>query len=425
MKVTLIGIGMDGERTLTREAAEAIGRAQLLIGAKRMLAPFAALQKRQEACHVTAQIAEMLQAEAAAGTSEAAVLFSGDTGFFSGAKGLLSALDETDGIEMQVLPGISSVACFCARCGLSYENMKIVSLHGRDAAIAVHVLQNERTFFLLGGDVDAASLCRTLCRYHLPSAMVHVGENLGMENERITHGAAEALTELSAENLSVAIVENPVPMTSVPAGIPDAAFERILGAQAGGTRTIPMTKAEVRAVSVGKLEIRRDDVCWDIGCGTGSVSVEMALHCPDGAVYAYDKNPDAVSLTQRNAERFSCDNIRSFRCDFPPQVPVNSRAEAGEDMDVVPVPAPDCVFIGGAGGKIGAMTDLALSLNPQVRIVVTAVTLETLEAARAVLTDAFGSCEIVQLAVCRSEPVGGLSMMKAQNPVYILKGVRP
>ena len=408
MKVSLIGTGMDGERSLTREAAQAICDAQLLIGASRMLAPYEQSGKQLADAWEYLEICDLLHDAQCGGCMQAAILLSGDSGFYSGAKNLLPYLADYD---VQVLPGISSLSYFCAKTGFSYEEMYIVSLHGRTNNIASHVKHHRLTFFLLGGKVNAAMLCQRLCGYGMADVTVHVGENLGTEKETVTAGAAKDLTMLWTGNLTVAIVENPEALSFLPTGIPDEAFERVTAVGAAqGAKTIPMTKSEVRAVSVGKLQVQEDNICWDVGCGTGSVSVELALRAPAGFVYAFDRNEQAAALTMRNAMKFGCDNLSAICAEFPPE-------------DAESLAEPDCVFIGGSGGKCDKIIRLACAMNPAVRIVVTAVSLETLAQAHAALTEAFGVCSVTQLCVSRTEAVGRVSMLRAANPVFILQGI--
>ena len=169
-----------------------------------------------------------------------------------------------------------------------------------------------------------------------------------------------------------------------------------------------MTKAEVRCNAVAALRIGSDAVCWDIGCGTGSVSVEAAFRCPDGFVYAFDQRADAVSLTRENAQKFGCDNII---------------AAEGRGPEILhDAPAPDCVFIGGAGGRLRGIMAAIAEKNPAARVALTAVSLETLTQAMELFTEYCGEFETVQIAVTRTKKRGAYTMFDAQNPVYLIAG---
>lgn len=393
MKVYLTGTGTDGCRTLTAEAAVAIAQADLLIGAKRMLAPYADSGRTLICQYQAERIAEALRSSQA---ECAAVLLSGDSGFFSGAKNLLPLLD---GMDVTVLPGVSSMSALCAKCGISYENMRFFSLHGAKSNISVHAKMNRYCFFLLGGDLSAAEVCQRLCDYGLADIRVHIGMNLGYENERILHGAASEFLSLPAETLTVLITDYPAYLRYIPSAIPDADFLR---------GSIPMTKAEVRCNAAASLQISRDGICWDIGCGTGSVSVESAFRCPDGQVFAFDRKPEAVRLTEQNAHKFSCDNIT---------------AAAGECPDILhDYPAPDAVFIGGSGGNLSGIFEAAFRKNPHAKIVLTAVSLETLAQAVPLFERYCAEFQTVQIAVTRTKKVGTHTMPDVQNPVWLIAG---
>ena len=159
MKVYIVGTGVNGGDSLTKEAEAAIAEAELLIGAERMLSPFKDSGKELFCSYIPKDIAAKLRA---CDCGCAAVLMSGDCGFFSGAKKLLPLLEEHD---VQIVAGISSAAYFCGKLGLSYEKMKFVTLHGHSSNIAINVKLNQLCFFLLGGDITAAEVCRRLCSY--------------------------------------------------------------------------------------------------------------------------------------------------------------------------------------------------------------------------------------------------------------------
>ncbi len=389
-KITIVGTGMDCALTLTAEAREAIEAADELIGAKRLLELADRPDKPAFASYSATEIARHL----ADGKYEsAAVLMSGDCGFYSGARRLLPLLS---GCDVKVIAGISTPAYFCAKLKIPLQDLHTVSLHGRENAIARPVRSHERCFFLLGGRVGPGELCQRLTEYGLGGLTVHVGENLALENERTVTARADELTGLKAEPLCAAIVENPGYERYLPACIPDGEFIR---------GRVPMTKAEVRCVCVSRLNIERRSVCWDIGAGTGSVSTEMALRCQDGRVYAVERNAEALELIEQNRKKFGCDNIFT--------VP-------GCAAEVLPsLSAPDRVFIGGSGGELREIAAAVKAKNPAALVTATAVSLETLAELREVFSD--GS-EITQIAVTRTKRVGGRTMLSAENPVFAVRG---
>ncbi len=394
-KVYLIGTGTNGTGSLTAEAAKAIDESELIVGATRMLEPYGDSGKELVNEYNPERTAEAIRNSKA---QTASVLFSGDTGFFSGAKKLLPLLDDMD---TAVLPGVSSFAAFCAKCGLSYENMKFISLHGNDANIALEVHMNRYCFFLLDNNNTVSSVCMRLLKYGdgFPELRVYAGSELGYENEKIVSGSIPELLGFNSEPLTVMITDNPAYLKHIPSAIPDERFIRT---------KIPMTKAEVRSCAVASLNIPHDGICWDIGSGTGSVSVEMAYRCPQGTVYSFDKNDEAIMLTCDNTRRFFCDNVKVYSGNCPACL---------EEM-----PTPDAVFIGGSTGKIADIISLVYRKNANANITATAVSVETLAEATDAFKKAGRECSITQIAVTRMKKVGSYTMPDAMNPVWIISG---
>ena len=394
--VTLAGIGPGGAGSATVDVRRAVSEADCLIGAGRML-EFAPAGKPVFEAIAPEAIAAIISEHTE--YTRFAVLLAGDTGFFSGAKRLLPLLRDC---RTQVLPGVSSLSCLAARLGVSYEDVVPVSLHGRDLDAAAAVRANRRVFFLTGGKNDAAAVLRSLAEAGLGHVRITVGERLSYPDERITAGTAEALQDGVFVPLSVILAENADPEPPFLPGLPDEAFSR--GGEDGAA--VPMTKSEVRAVSLSKLRPAEDGVLWDVGAGTGSVSVELARLCPRGRVYAVEKKDAALSLLEENRRRFGAGNL---------EIVPGIAPEACEAL-----PAPTHVFVGGASGNLRGILELALRKNPLVRIVVTAVTLETAaEMTELLKILPLASSETVLLQAARARKAGPYHLMAGQNPVWI------
>ena len=395
MIVTLVGLGCGTAATMTAEAAEAVRAADCLLGAGRLLAalPENGTAKRVEATRPR----QLLEAILESGAERPCVVYSGDTGFYSGTRGLLALLAEA-GIGSRVLPGISSVQLLAARLGRPWQDWTLCSAHGTDCDPVTAVSQGKPAFFLTGGALGPADLCRRLAEAGLGNLEVTVGENLSYETEHIWQGTAGVFTERSFAPLSVLLAEAaPMPQGPRTPGFPDDAFLR---------GKVPMTKQEVRAAVLGKLAVRPTDTVWDVGAGTGSVSVELALAARQGRTYAVECQAEACDLIRANRQRFGTWNLTLVEGKAP---------EALEDL-----PAPDVVFIGGTKGALEPVLDTVLEKNPNARICVSAIALETLSAAVSALTARGLTAEVTQIGVSRTKTVGKLHLLMANNPVFLI-----
>ena len=394
--VTLIGMGSGKWEALSAQAQQAVRSAGLVFGAKRLLAGLPPeCTARQFALY---QPAEILETLAQAPGQDAAVLYSGDTGFYSGASGLLTPLRAL-GIPARVYPGVSSIQLLSAALGRPWQDWKLVSAHGCACDPVAECMMNRSVFFLTGGTETPASLCQKLTDAGMGEAHGVVGENLGTGEEAIRYGSAAELAGQSFAPLSVLLVENfDVPHFRAP-GFPDESFIR---------GQVPMTKQEVRAAVLAKLAVRPEDILWDVGAGTGSVSVELALAAPRGRVYAVECDPEGCALIRANRQRFLARNL--------------TLVEGLAPAALADLPAPDAVFIGGSKGSLAAIVDAALEKNPAARICASAIALETLSAAVAALTARGRTVQVSQIAVSRARAVGGLHLMMAQNPIYLITG---
>ena len=392
MKCTLIGMGC-GAGQLTREASEAIHAAQLLIGAKRLLEllPDTGAQKIPE--YRPQEIVSLLHAHPA---EECCVLYSGDSGFYSGAAGLLPLLE---GMEVRVLPGISSLQAFATQLGEPWQEWNLCSAHGA-ACDPVHaVMQGKKAFFLTSGAESPGELCAGLTAAGLGLLQIAVGEDLGGNQAHIWRGTAEECTRQTFAPLNVMLADAAPRYPRRAPGIPDEEFLR---------EKVPMTKQEVRAAVLAKLAPAPEDVCWDIGAGTGSVSVELA-HAAR-SVWAVEQKPEAVELIRRNREKFCAWNLHVIEGTAP---------EA-----LTKLPTPDAVFVGGSSGQLREILNAAVQANPQVRICVSAIALETLHGAVSALEQLGYAPEVTQLSVSRTRAAGRLHLLMAQNPVFLITGER-
>lgn len=169
---------------------------------------------------------------------------------------------------------------------------------------------------------------------------------------------------------------------------------------------VPMTKSEVRAVSISKLELKRDSVLYDIGAGTGSVSVEAALQLPAGKVYAVERDDEAVGLIRQNLEKFGVDNVTVIRGEAP--------------RGLESLPTATHAFLGGTGGHMEDIVAALLERNPKMRIVANVIALESLARILELVRRREIQAEVVSVQVARGWKAGGVHLMKGHNPVYVV-----
>jgi len=400
LKVNVIGIGPGNPDLLTGEARQAIAESTILAGDKRMVGQFGEGKK----VYPTIKLAELTEAAASADPEKdiLSILVSGDVGFFSLAKTIAGKLPAC---EVKRYCGISSLVYFASRLQMSWDDAKIISMHGRQQNLISAVLQHKKVFSLTGGDNSPQALCRSLCGQGLGGVTVYVGSNLSYPEEKIVSGTAAELAEGNFPSLSVMMILNADaggPVRQCVHGLDDSLFLR---------GKAPMTKQEIRAVSISKLQPRPDAIIYDIGAGTGSCSVELALQAPLGKLYAFEMKEEALELLRLNKERFHCDNMEIVQ------------GEASEKLADYPV--PDCVFIGGSSGNMEKMLDSLYARNPGCRIVINVIALETLCAVVAYYKGRPEyELDVVNIASAYNKKLGRYNLMMAQNPIYIITALK-
>ncbi len=402
-RIWIIGIGMGNPETLTVGALNRIQASRALIGARRMIE---ALGEVKAKAYFAVSPDEILQwIKDHEDLDPISVLMSGDVGFFSGAKKLLKLIEEETNYKAELIPGISSLQYFCSRLGTSWEDVKTVSLHGRERNFIGEILNHKRTFFLTDSIQTPDYICARLVEAGLGETLVAAGERLSYEDERIVTGTAWELSQKTFDPLSVVLVENPRAGAAYPHpvthGIPDDAFVR---------GEVPMTKEEVRSITLSKLRIEEEDILYDVGAGTGSVAVEMALQARRGAVFAIETKPEAVALIEKNKAVFHADNLHVIQ-GIAPQA-------------MCSLPVADKAFIGGSRGNLKEIVTALLKKNPDIRMVVNAIALETMQETMETFKELGLEVELVQVFLSKAKKVAGYQMMMGQNPIFIISGQR-
>lgn len=404
-KVTIIGAGPGNPDFLSRAALDAIDIADVVIGAHRALVgidvpPDVVRFELVKTADIVAALTD------AASWQRAVVVMTGDVGLFSGARRLVEALSGDARVDVRIIPGISSASYLAARLARPWQDWRFASAHGVACDIVAEAERTGELFLVTSGGEDPSRLSGELVQAGFGDARVTVAERLSYPDERITFATASEIAGQTFDDLNVMLIEfaggagSPAnsrwPYAS--SGIPDELFIR---------GDVPMTKQEVRAVALAKLRLAATDTVWDVGAGTGSVSIEAALVARAGSVWAVERNATGVRLIRENADAFGCGNVHAV-----PGVAPEALAK---------LPVPDAVFVGGSAGELPSIVEAALEKNSQVRLCVPCVTVETLTEACALLSGSrFKGFEACQVSAARAEAVGSHHLMKAQNPVFLV-----
>lgn len=411
-QINLIGLGPGTKNLLTDEAKDALDRADIVFGAKRILETAGVHNQKAEQLYQAEEIFSYLKNNPQ--YKNASVVFSGDIGFFSGANGFyekfrLNSEELSPEWELYSYPGLSSAVYFAGKLRKSWQDWKFLSLHGAKCNTIGQILVNRLCFFILSGAEDVISIGKKLS-YALENQLLAgvkcwLGQNLSYPDEKICEITVEQMCAFEpCHGLFVLLVENPESGLKTQF-LNDEDFIR--------EEKIPMTKKEVRILSISSLALERSSVVYDIGCGTGSITVETARAALEGHVFAVECKEEALELAKHNAKKFCLENVTFVHGSAP------------ECLKNVDLPAPTHVFIGGSRGNLREMVNFALQKNPSVKIVANFVTFENLCEMQSVLQTLedeklIKDVEISQISVSRAEKAGNFHLMKAQNPVFIV-----
>lgn len=396
--ISCIGIGMGTLDTLTHEAAETIRNADILFGAKRILESVEHMpdllrddQERVEE-YRSAQIAEYLSTRP--NLTRIVILMSGDVGFYSGARLVQDAFPDE---KIDYYCGISSVVYFASKVPTAWQDAKLLSAHGRSLNLLNCVQRYPKIIMIVSGVEDVRAICQELVEAEMTYVHVTVGTNLSYPEETVTSGTPEDFLQAETTGLHIMLLENPQANHIIVPGMSDETFVR---------GKVPMTKEEIRILSVAKLQLTEDSIVYDVGAGTGSVSMECARLCTNGTVYAVERNPEGIALIRENSKKLRLSNVKAIEGLAP---------EALMDL-----PAPTHAFIGGSAGNMGEILDVLRAKNPSVRIVINTIALESISEVMQLLKERGYDADIVQISAAKSRVLGRYHMMTGLNPVYII-----
>ena len=417
-EVAVIGCGMGSEGYLTNDARIAIDDAQYVFGSKRMVDIFGG-EKQSFPFYKPVDIIQYLDrlsSSLADDTIKTVVLYSGDSGFYSGAAALMPALydwkneqkDRGTKVYIRQIPGVSSISSLASLLNIPYEDSSVLSMHGveqddeSDMTLVTTVRNSERTFLLISKPSDLIHYGKVLNDAGLGKVQLVMALDMGTSDCRLFSMTAEESSERSEEDmpegLGTVYIHNHDPLDTVGFALKDSDFIR--------HETVPMTKEEIRYVILGKLGLHKGDTFFDIGCGTGSISVAAAGISDTIHVYAIDDDDEALAATKENKEKYGRDNITVLN------------ATAPDNFDLLP--KPDAAFIGGSNGRMREIIRGVRDKNRGVRVVASAVSLETLNEIMEVMREIPNSrVDIIQLTIGKTVTVEKYHMVKALNPVFI------
>ncbi|MFC7440418.1 precorrin-6y C5,15-methyltransferase (decarboxylating) subunit CbiE [Laceyella putida] len=401
--VKLIGIGAEGKDGLIPLYRKQIEEADVLVGGERHLSYFT--EHPGEKWALKNEISAMIGRIAAAMVERRiVVLASGDPLFYGIGRLLVRRLGRE---RVEIHPHVSSLQLAFARMGESWQGVPVESLHGRPLFGLAQRIDGRDAVALLTDELNTpGAIARYLLRFQMTEYKAFVAENLGGADERVGWWELEPLAEAEFAPLNVVILKRKDEAVCRPwvTGMADEAF-----AQRKPDKGL-ITKKEIRLLSLMELRLKEDSVVWDIGAGSGSVAIEAAKCSPHGQVYAIEKNEGDLANIEANRVKFRADIHL-----------IHAKAPARLDE----LPDPDAIFIGGSGGELRQLLLVCCArLKAGGRLVVNAVTIETLSTALAGLEAEGMEVQVTLLQVARSKPILNMTRFAALNPTYVIAAWR-
>lgn len=394
-KIYLVGAGITGWEGFGSKALEIIAKADIMIGHQRHLAIFPDFAGEKRELGDLPELMEFLKQT----EQRVVMLASGDPTFFGVSRFLLRNLPKE---RIEIFPNVTSMQYAFARIKEPWDDGIFVSVHGRGMQQAVdRIISAEKACVLTDRNNTPAAIAGELIERGAEGYEAWLCEDLGMPTEKFTKTTVRGLLDIAASELNILILIRTYEPNLVHyplIGIQDEEFQ---------TSKKLITKLEVRAVTLAKLQLQDDLVLWDIGAGSGSVSIEAANLMPTGRIFALEKNPQCVGFITENLKKFCAHNIKLIE------------AYAPEGLDELP--DPDRVFIGGAGGRLDEIIDsVSQRLRPEGVVVINAVTLDTLTRGVEFLEDHGFTVEATCINIAKTRKLTEFKMFEAHNPVYVI-----
>jgi len=400
-KIYVVGTGVEGQEGFRPRVDELIRRTEVLYGSARQLALFSDFPGEKVDI---GDNAGKLVAHLQSGDRQAVVLASGDPLFFSLGRDLLRNFPSE---SLEFIPNVSSVQYAFAKLKEPWDDAVFISASGRGLKKTVdRIVANDKAAILTDAVHTPAAIAAELIERGRDGYAAYLCENLGMADERIVTTDVRGLPSVEASPLNVLILikkydggaEDSVPVL----GIADEEFASVKK---------QITRVEVRAVTLSKLQLRGDMTLWDIGAGSGSVSIEADHLLSNGRIFALERNAQYLGFLKENLRRFNARNVTVIE------------GEAPSSLDGLP--DPDRVFIGGSGGNLwGILAAVDARLPAEGRVVLNAVTLDTLTAAIEFFDNAGYQVEVTTINIARTQPLTDYKKFEAYDPVSVVVAVK-
>jgi len=401
--VSIIGVGMSPD-DLTARHLKIIEEADVLVGGKRLLDHFKDCAARKKA--IGRNIDDVIDfVKNQMKSRKIVVLASGDPLFFGIGERMVDAIGPQ---HILIYPNISSVSAAFARLKKPWNDVRVISLHGKkNEKLLFKALENEDTVAVFTDPKNnPARLARRLLEKDFTNFRIWVFEQLGNEAERCNgHSLRQAAEMKFSEPNMVVLERSPLgapPKKHLCLGAADSGYDHPAGL---------ITKAEVRAVTLSKLRLATDHILWDLGAGSGSVSIEASLFVKKGKIFAVEQNPDRIQQIQNNKERFAVGNLKIIHALLPD--------------GLTELPCPDRIFIGGGGQGLKDIIGAAAAyLKPDGIMVINTVLIANVQVAMTTLNTCGFETDVIQVQVNRGQQMPWSERLEAQNPVWIISGIR-
>ncbi|OQY05978.1 MAG: hypothetical protein B6I22_06605 [Desulfobacteraceae bacterium 4572_123] len=402
--VDVIGMGMS-PHDLTQKHLDVIHRADVLVGGKRLLDYFqdSPAEKMIVGGNLK-QVVALIEQRIKAG-DRIVVLCSGDPLFFGMGSLLAKSLGKQN---IRVHPNITSVAAAFSKIGESWQDTCVLSFHGRNPEKKLMTATSAMNKIALLTDPvhTPGQIAGLLVRHNITGFEICILENLGGPREKIGWYTLEQAAQMGFDEPNVVILKRvkdlsrTLSLPNLHPGMPEKNYDHQRGL---------ITKAEVRAVTIAKLSLYDHHVLWDLGAGSGSISIEAGLLIKTGKIFAVEKDLERVEQIRANAQKFGISNLQVISATLP--------GGLGH------METPDRIFIGGGGRDLPAIIrQSAGHLAQNGVMVVNTVLAGNLTAALEVMHSLDFATDTVQVQISRSQPMPFDMRFAAENPVWIIRG---